>query len=127
MIALFGIVVVSLVALTQVVASAAPLKLMNAVEPNFVPSTSSTKAPLLAITLGGFKLVMVGMVPGAGGVLEFEPYPPQPAARTQSNTAVSSFINPSKRHIYKQSRKWSRPRMSQICHFPVKGSWRVDQ
>jgi hypothetical protein len=70
MIALLGIAAVSLVALILVVGSGAPLKLMTAFAPKFMPSISGINGPLLAITLEGFKVVMVGIVPGCGGVME---------------------------------------------------------
>src|SRR5437868_2317667 len=68
-IAEFGIMAVSLDALTRVVAWAVPLKFILALAAKFVPSTSRGKDPLLAITLLGTRLEITGIVPGCGGML----------------------------------------------------------
>ena len=72
MIAEAGIVVISLAALTRVVVWDAPLKLMTAAEPKFVPSTSNTKLELPAITLLGFSWAIAGIVPGCAGMVDLE-------------------------------------------------------
>src|SRR5262249_48132410 len=67
-IAEFGTVAVTDVELVKVVVMATPLKFTTAFELNFVPVTTSENWPLLAITLVGFRLAMVGTVPAIGGV-----------------------------------------------------------
>jgi xanthine/uracil permease len=67
--ALAGIVALTSVALSKVVAMAAPLNFTTAFEPKFVPCTVSVKSELPAAVLGGVSCAMVGMVPGAGGVV----------------------------------------------------------
>jgi hypothetical protein len=72
MIAEAGIVVVSLAVLTRVVFWGAPLKLMTAAEPKFVPSTSKGKLELPAIMLLGFSWAIAGVVPGCAGMVDLE-------------------------------------------------------
>jgi hypothetical protein len=43
------------------------------------------------MTLGGVNCVTVGIVPGVGGVVVFDPYP-HPMATPQSSKTVNSFI-----------------------------------
>jgi hypothetical protein len=90
-IAVLGIIVVSLDPLVQAVVSATPLKLMTAFPLKFAPSTSNGKELVVAITLRGFNWVIVGIVPGVGGVVVFDPYP-HPMATPQSSKTVNTFI-----------------------------------
>src|SRR6266852_7455054 len=69
MIAVAAIMVVSLVELTLVVAWAAPLKFMLALEAKFVPSTSKVKAGPPLFALGGTRPVITGFVPCLIGVV----------------------------------------------------------
>ena len=72
-IAEFGIVAVSEVELPKAVIIAAPLKFTTASELNFVPVTTRENWPLFATTPGGFRLAIVGTVPGCAGVLDLLP------------------------------------------------------
>src|SRR6476660_386369 len=92
-IAVFGMVAFSDVALPKVVVIGVPLKFTTAFELNFVPVTMSENWPLLATTLGGFRLAIVGTVPACGGVLDVLPYPPQPANAIASSRTIGSFIS----------------------------------
>src|SRR3954470_18925304 len=67
--ALAGIAALTSVALSKVVAIGVPLKFTTAFEPKFVPCTVSVKLELPAAVLGGVSWAIVGMVPGAGGVV----------------------------------------------------------
>src|SRR5438477_804712 len=92
-IAEFGMVAVSLVVPPEVVVIAAPLKFTTALPLKFVPVTTRENGPLLATTLGGFRLETVGIVPGCGGVLDLGPYPPHPTSARVSTRTKGSFIN----------------------------------
>jgi len=72
-IAEFGIVAVTDVELAKAVVIGAPLKFTTAFELNFVPVTTSENWPLLATTLGGLRLAIVGTVPAIGGVFDLLP------------------------------------------------------
>jgi|SRR6266567_1000679 hypothetical protein len=72
-IAEFGIVAVSLVVPPEVVVMAVPLKFTTALPLKLVPVTIRENWPLLATTLGGFRLETAGTVPGCGGVLDLLP------------------------------------------------------
>jgi hypothetical protein len=67
-----GIEAVNWLALTNPVAVAVPFQLTVALLAKLVPFTVSTKAALPAVMLAGASAVMVGMVPAAGGVVDFE-------------------------------------------------------
>jgi hypothetical protein len=71
MIAEAGIVVVSLVALTRVVAWG-PLMFMTAPDAKFVPSTSKGKLAPPAVVLLGVSWAIAGVVPGCGGMVDLE-------------------------------------------------------
>ena len=72
-IAVDGIMVVSLVALTKVVVSLVPWKFITAPVLKLVPSTSRVKAGPPEFALFGTSWVMTGIVAGTGGVVECEP------------------------------------------------------
>src|SRR5215470_1446699 len=72
-IAELGMVAVTDVELVKAVVMAAPLKFTTAFELNFVPVTTRENWPLPAITLGGFRLAIVGTAPAIGGVLDLLP------------------------------------------------------
>ena len=63
-------VAVSWFALTKLVVCAVPFQLMVALPLKLVPLTVSTKDPLPAFILLGASALMLGMLPGAGGVVE---------------------------------------------------------
>jgi hypothetical protein len=72
-IAVDGIMVVSLVELTKVVVSFAPLKFITAPALKLVPSTSRVKAGPPEFALLGTSWAMTGVEAGTGGVFECEP------------------------------------------------------
>jgi len=69
MTALAGIVALTTVVLTNVVAIGAPLKLTDALPPKFVPSTSRVKVELPIAVLGGTRVAIAGIVPGCWGMV----------------------------------------------------------
>lgn len=74
MMALFGIEATACVELiTIVVILLFGPKVTKAPEANLVPLTVRLNAPLLAATLLGESCEIVGVVPGAAGVIECEP------------------------------------------------------
>jgi hypothetical protein len=85
-----GIVVASLVALTQVVAWATPLKLMPAFVAKLVPSTSKGTAEPPATAPFGTNWPMTGVVPGFVGIVD-EEYP-HPTNIVESNNTKKSLI-----------------------------------
>ena len=72
-IALLGIAAMSLLAETNVVAMAALLKFTTALVAKLVPSTSNENGPVVAMTLGGFSWVMVGVDAGVAGLELWDP------------------------------------------------------
>jgi len=69
--ALAGIVALTCTVLSNVVVIAEPLKFTTAAELKFVPSTVSGNCELPAAVLGGLSWLIVGIVPGVGGVVDF--------------------------------------------------------
>ncbi len=72
-IALFGKAAVTCPELFHRVAIFALLKVTKAPDANCEPVTIRLKSPLLAFTLLGESWLITGVVPGAGGVMEWEP------------------------------------------------------
>ena len=102
MIAVAGIVVVSLAALTQVVAWATPLKFMPAFVAKLVPSTSNGTAEPPATALFGTSPLITGVVPGLVGIVD-EEYP-HPTNIVESNNTKKSLIKSSWGSGWKKSR-----------------------